>query len=134
MTVDVRDDPGRHRYVITEDGSEVGFVTYRIADGVLDLVHTEVDPDHGGRGLAARLIAWTLDDARRRGLGVLPHCPYVRRFIDDHPDRYLDLVPAALRAEFGWGVGPAPRPASELPPGEPPSGEPPHGAAGGSSP
>ena len=124
MTVDVRDDPGRHRYVITEDGSEVGFVTYRIAGGVLDLVHTEVDPDHGGRGLAARLIASTLDDARGRGLGVLPHCPYVRKYIDDHPDRYLDLVPAARRAEFGWADGPAPRP----------PGEPPHGAAGGSSP
>ncbi len=119
MTVDVRDEPGRHRYVITEDGSEVGFVTYRIADGVLDLVHTEVDPDHGGRGLAARLIASTLDDARRRGLGVLPHCPYVRRFIDDHPDRYLDLVPTARRAEFGWGDGPAPRPPDEPPPGDP---------------
>ena len=102
MTIDVRDDPGRHRYELTEDGAVVGFVTYRISDGVMDLIHTEVDADHGGRGLAGRLVASTLDDARRRGLGVLPHCPYVRNYIDAHAERYLDLVPALRRAEFGW--------------------------------
>ena len=102
MTIDVHDEPGRHRYEITEDGAVVGFVTYRISDGVIDLIHAEVDPAHGGRGLAARLVAATLDDARRRGLGVLPHCPYVRRYIDAHAEEYLDLVPAHRRTDFGW--------------------------------
>ena len=102
MTIDVHDNPSRRRYELAEDGVVVGFVSYRIYDGVIDLVHTEVDPDHGGRGLAGQLVAATLDDARRRGLGVLPHCPYVRSYIDTHADRYLDLVPAGRRAEFGW--------------------------------
>ena len=131
VTVDVHDDPGRSRYVITEDGGEVGFVTYRMAGGVLDLVHTEVDPDHGGRGLAARLIGRTLDDARRRGLAVLPHYPYVRRYIDEHPDPYLDLVPAARRAEFGWTDGPSSRPPGGTSAGEPQGRS---GGAGGSAP
>lgn len=102
MTDDVRDDRTRRRYEIIEDGTVVGFVTYRIAGGLIDLVHTEVDPAYGGRGLGGRLVEATLDDARRRGLGVLPHCPYVRHYIDTHADRYLDLVPADRRAEFGW--------------------------------
>jgi uncharacterized protein len=102
MSVAVEDDPARHRYELSEDGTVVGFVTYRIDHGVIDLIHTEVDPAHGGRGLAGQLVAATLDDARRRGLGVLPHCPYVRRYIDEHADRYLDLVPTGRRAEFGW--------------------------------
>ncbi len=104
MTIDVHDDPKRRRYELTEDGTVVGFLAYRIADGVIDLFHTEVDPDHGGRGLAARVVAYALDDARRRDLGVLPHCPYVRSYIDDHPDRYLDLVPVDRRTEFDPGV------------------------------
>jgi len=103
MTTDVRDDPTRHRYELTEDGTVVGFVSYRIDGGVIDLVHTEVDPEHGGRGLAGLLVAAALDDARRRGLSVLPHCPYVRRYIDEHAAEYLDLVPDDRRAEFGWG-------------------------------
>jgi predicted GNAT family acetyltransferase len=102
MTTGVCDDPARHRYEITEDGTVVGFVTYRIDGGVIDLVHAEIDPDHGGRGLAGQLVAATLDDARRRGLSVLPHCPYVRTYIDEHAAAYLDLVPAGRRADFGW--------------------------------
>ena len=102
MTTEVRDDPTRRRYELAEDGQVVGFVTYRIHDGVIDLLHAEVDPDHGGRGLAGQLVAATLDDVRRRGLAVLPHCPYVRHYIDTHLDDYLDLVPVDRRGEFGW--------------------------------
>lgn len=108
MTIEVHDVPRRHRYVITVDGAEVGFMTYRLAPGVLDLLHAEIDPEWSGRGLAGRLAAAALDDARRRGLGVLPHCPYVRHYVDQHPADYLDLVPAGRRAEFGWPDGPGP--------------------------
>jgi len=101
MTTAVTDDRERKRYVITEDGEQVGFVTYRLQPGLLDLVHTEVDPDHSGRGLAGVLIGAVLDDARDRGLSVLPHCPYVAQFIGGHRDDYLDLVPVDRRRQFG---------------------------------
>jgi len=101
MTTAVTDDRERKRYVITEDGAQVGLVTYRLQPGLIDLIHTEVDPDHSGRGLAGVLIGAVLDDARNRGLSVLPHCPYVAQFIGDHRDDYLDLVPADRRRQFG---------------------------------
>jgi len=102
MTIDVHDDPGRHRYEVAEDGVVVGFVTHRLAGPVIDFLHAEVDPGHGGRGLAGRLVSGALDDARARGLGVLPHCPYARHYIDGHREQYLVLVPLDRRAEFGW--------------------------------
>ncbi|MGA2837899.1 MAG: GNAT family N-acetyltransferase [Acidimicrobiales bacterium] len=103
MTIAVHDAPERHRYEIVEDGEVVGFVTYRIHRGIIDFIHTEVDPSHAGRGLAGTLVGFALDDARRRGLGVLPRCPYVRSYIDARAEEYLDLVPEERRAEFGWG-------------------------------
>ncbi len=102
MTVTVRDDPGRLRYEVREDDVVRGFVTYRLRDGVIDFLHAEVDPAHEGKGLAGQLVSHALDDARSRGLEVLPHCPYVRHYIDGHRDAYLDLVPPDRRAEFGW--------------------------------
>ena len=101
MTTEVTDDRARARYEITEDGDLVGVLTYRTAPGVIDLVHSEVDPDHGGRGLAGILVRFALDDARARGLAVLPHCSYVAKFIGGHADEYLDLVPEPRRAQFG---------------------------------
>ena len=102
--VSVRDDAGAGRYEVIEGDEVVGFLNYRLRDGILALVHTEIDAGHSGRGLAARLVTFALEDARRRGLSVLPYCPYVRSFIDEHATTYLDLVPERRRAQFGWAT------------------------------
>jgi len=101
MTTEVRDDREHDRYLLSVDGEVVGTLTYQLRPGLIDVIHTEVDPDYGGRGLAGILARAVLDDARARGLAVLPHCPYVARFISGHRDEYLDLVPEADRHRFG---------------------------------
>ncbi|MCX4094938.1 GNAT family N-acetyltransferase [Nocardia sp. alder85J] len=101
MSIDIRDNPAAHRYEITEDGTRAGLVEYEITGDTITFVHTEVDPAFGGRGLAGQLVAAALADARHRDLSVLPECPYVRKVIADHPDAYLDLVPADARARYG---------------------------------
>ena len=107
MTTRVTDHPDRSRFELEEDGALVGLVTYRLTDGTIDLLHAEVEPAHRGRGLAGVLVRAVLDDARSRGLDVLPHCPYVAAFIDGHRDDYLDLVPEGRRTQFGhdWDTG-----------------------------
>lgn len=99
--IDVRNDPKRKRYEIFEDGQQVGMATYRLGSGSIDFIHTEVDRDHGGRGLAGILVRAALDDARARHLAALPHCPYVAKYIGEHADEYLSLVPEERRHEFG---------------------------------
>ncbi len=96
----ITDLPEEARYVLDVDGRRAGFVTYRLSDGEIALLHAEVDPPMRSQGLASRLIEFTLDDARSRGLGVLPYCPFVRYFIEQHDD-YLELVPRDARAQFG---------------------------------
>lgn len=101
MSTEVTDHPDRHRYEVTQNGVLVGLATYRLSPGAIEVDHTEVDPDHRGRGLAVVLVRAVLDDARSRGLAVLPHCSYVADVIDGHRADYLDLVPADRLAEFG---------------------------------
>ncbi|MFC6714248.1 GNAT family N-acetyltransferase [Branchiibius cervicis] len=36
-------------------------------------------------------MRFALDDLREKGVHVVPSCPYVRRWIDQHPE-YADLV------------------------------------------
>ncbi|HEX4008529.1 MAG TPA: GNAT family N-acetyltransferase [Solirubrobacteraceae bacterium] len=91
MALTVSDNPAAARYEIAVDGERAGFVTYRIAPGVITFLHAEVDPDREGRGLGSRLVADALDDARSRELAVRPVCPFVAAFIETHPD-YADLV------------------------------------------
>jgi len=96
MKIAVTDNPTVARYEITIDGRRAGFVTYRMSPGVISFLHAEVDPDLERQGLGSRLVADALDDARARGLGVRPVCPFVAAFIERHPG-YADLVARAAR-------------------------------------
>ena len=100
MSTTVRDNPELSRYEILVDDRPAGFSEYRLRGGRIAFTHTEIGDEFSGRGLARKLVADELADARRRGLAVLPFCPYVRKVIADAPDRYLDLVPATDRARF----------------------------------
>jgi uncharacterized protein len=100
MELEVTDNPEQDQYEIRADGELAGFVQYHLRNGVIALVHTETDDRFRGQGLAGRLVQSTLDAARERHLSVLPYCPYVRRWIADHP-AYADLVPEARRNDFG---------------------------------
>lgn len=94
----VRDVPDRSRFEITVNGSLAGIAEYASRTGQITFTHTEVGEAFQGRGLAGRLIRSALDSARRRGLRVIPLCPYVAAFIRRHQD-YLDLVDDRHRAQ-----------------------------------
>jgi predicted GNAT family acetyltransferase len=95
----VADNPEQSRYEIFVGEEVAGFVQYRARPGLIALIHTEVDDRFAGRGLASKLIAFALDDARERGLAVLPFCPFVNEYIQRHRE-YVDLVPGEQRAAF----------------------------------
>ncbi|MFE2009152.1 GNAT family N-acetyltransferase [Streptomyces sp. NPDC059491] len=103
MEPQVTDRPEKSRYEILagDDGTEIaGFAEYHLSDGEIAFLHTETDSRFAGRGLGGLLARGALDDARARGLRVLPYCPFIRGWIGRHP-AYADLVPADRRARFG---------------------------------
>lgn len=100
MTNEVVDRPERHRYEILADGAVAGFAAYTLRGTALTLSHTEVDRAYEGKGLGSVLIRHVLDEARERGLEVLPACPFVRSYLKRH-EEYVALVPEAARARYG---------------------------------
>jgi len=58
---------------------------YIARDGVWVFAHTEVPPLLEGRGIAARLVAAALAQARAEGVKVQPACSYVRAYLRRHP-------------------------------------------------
>ncbi|MGW8380631.1 GNAT family N-acetyltransferase [Streptomyces sp. ODS28] len=98
--VTVRDNPQGSRYEVFSGEDLAGFSQYRLTPGRITFTHTETAPAFAGQGLAKRLVAEALDDVRRRGLAVLPLCPYVKKYIAQHP-AYIDLVPSDERQRFG---------------------------------
>jgi predicted GNAT family acetyltransferase len=98
--VEVHDNPPEERYEAAVDGALAGFAEYRQKPGLIAFVHTEVDQAFEGHGVASILIHDALEDARRRGLAVLPFCPLVNAYIEQHRE-YVELVPESQREAFG---------------------------------
>lgn len=89
----VQDNPAKRRYEAIVDGEVAGYVSYQEQEGELVLIHTEVAEEFEGQGIGSRLAGGTLDDIRARSLRIVPLCPFIKSFIERHPD-YSDLVAA----------------------------------------
>jgi uncharacterized protein len=87
----VTDNPAGHRYEGRVGPDLAGVVDYHLQPGLITILHTEVADDFAGKGVGSLLVAATLDDVRARGLRVFPICPFVRAYIQRHPE-YADLV------------------------------------------
>jgi uncharacterized protein len=105
MSTTVRDNPDESRYELLVDGRLAGFASYRLHGERITMYHTEVEAEYGGRGLGDELARAALDDVRRRGLVLVPLCPFIASYVRHHPGEYLDLVAPSLRDRVMEGAG-----------------------------
>ncbi|GIE20651.1 N-acetyltransferase [Winogradskya humida] len=91
MDVTVRDNPQRNRFELLVDGEVSGFADYRVRDGILVVVHSEVDPKFRGQGLGNVLAEQTLDTLKERGEKVVPACPFFAHYVSEHHE-YDDIL------------------------------------------
>lgn len=82
------------------EGELAGLITYRDRPKGISLPHTEVFPEYGGQGLATKLAKYALDDIRAAGRYVIPLCPFVAKYITEHPDEQ-DLVEPEFKQLMG---------------------------------
>ena len=86
----LRNNTEQHRYELEVDG-DIASLYYRLAPGVITLVHTEVPEALGGRGIGSELVREVLEDVRAQGLKVVARCPFVSAYMGKHPE-FNDLL------------------------------------------
>ena len=91
--MEIVDHKDAKRYEASVPGG-TAFVDYRLKPGAIVFTHTEVPKESAGHGVGDALVRHVLDDARARGLAVVPLCPFVAEWIERHPD-YKDLIRAS---------------------------------------
>jgi uncharacterized protein len=84
--VEIRDSPEERRYEARIDDELAGWVEYGRVGSRLVALHTEVPPEHGGKGIASALVRRVLDDARAGGYTVTPRCPFFAAHFKRHPE------------------------------------------------
>ena len=89
------DEPENQRFTLT-DKSIGAELTYHLSGGRLVLTHAGVPPQHRNQGIAGLLVQAAVDRAAESGETIVPQCPYVRSWLEDHPDQ-------AERINVAWG-------------------------------
>ena len=92
MPAGVVDHPERHRFELAIEGSdEPAAAYYQLRDDRIVLTHTEVPSSQSGKGIGSTLARGVFDLIRASGRKVQPRCPFMRTWLDRHPE-YQDLA------------------------------------------
>lgn len=68
------------------DAEKAGFLEYIVKEGILEINHTEVSEEFGGKGLGKELVKAAVEFAKKNDLKVIPHCPYAKKMIEKTPE------------------------------------------------
>lgn len=80
-----------NRFELEIEG-KIAFIEFdKIEPNILDLVHTEVPEELGGKGVGSKLVEGALNYCKENGLLVIPSCSFVKNYMDKH-DEWNDLI------------------------------------------
>ena len=85
--VDVQHRESSNRFVArTESG--LAYISYeRRDDGTIEFQHTVVPEADRGRGVGNALVRTAIAWARGEGATIVPTCPFVQAWLEQHPDQ-----------------------------------------------
>lgn len=89
-SLEIRNNPEASQYEVIVDGY-LAKIEYILRDNRIIFVHTEVPDELGGQGIASKMAYYALEDVKAKGYTVVPRCPFVRGYIERHPE-YQSLV------------------------------------------
>ena len=93
----ITDHAEARRYEAHLGGELAGFLEYRLAGRRRILIHTEVLEAFGGRGIGAALARHVLDEAMAAGARVTAKCPFIRSWLERHPEYAAIVTPEPTR-------------------------------------
>ncbi|WP_405486204.1 GNAT family N-acetyltransferase [Nocardia sp. NBC_00511] len=95
----VRND-AQHRYEVWYGNSLAGFSEYRERDdNDTTFIHTEVDKEFSGKGLANLLAQEAVKDVIARGRTIVARCPFIKGWLDKHPEFDEYVVGKGIKRE-----------------------------------
>ena len=89
-----------NRAAAYDDEKFIGESTYAKSDKVWIIDHTFVEKSYGGQGIAGRLVAKLVEEARKNDIKIIPLCSFAKREFKLKKE-YLDVL---LKEEAVMGI------------------------------
>jgi predicted GNAT family acetyltransferase len=91
MNTLVAENPQQHRFERPINPTAMAAAYYRVANGRVVLIRTEVPTEFSGRGIGTELAQGTFELLRDSGRKAVLKCPFMAHFFATHPE-YADIV------------------------------------------
>lgn len=85
MTLEVKDNPSTKQYEAKVEDATARIEYIKTKDKIY-LTHTEVPRALEGKGVGSALVLKTLEDIEKKGLTLVPLCPFVALYLKRHPE------------------------------------------------
>jgi len=81
------DNPAEGRYELRIGDELIATAEYAVGPRSVALTRIFTRPTHRGRGLAAEITEYAVNEVVASGRKVVPVCSYAAKWFDDHPER-----------------------------------------------
>lgn len=89
--MNIIDNREKNRFEAEIDGHQA-IVEYSVKPGILVLEHIEIDKELAGKGIGGEMAESVLLEMELRGLKVIAECPFIKKYIEKHPEWNSILV------------------------------------------
>jgi predicted GNAT family acetyltransferase len=76
----ITNNTSKSRYELSVDG-HLAIADYRLEGDKLKIMHVETPPELRGQGIAAKVMEGVVEDAKARGLTIVPVCSYAVSYL-----------------------------------------------------
>jgi len=81
----LKDNTDRKQFELIVDG-HTARIEYMIMANKIFLTHTEVPRALEGKGVGSKIVKLAFDEIEKRGLKLIPLCPFVAKYLTKHPE------------------------------------------------
>ena len=80
-----------HLQFVERSAGEPAYMEYRYYHNDIAFMHTFVPPEKREKGIAGALAVFALEFARKENKMIMLYCPFMARYVKEHPG-YDDLI------------------------------------------
>jgi predicted GNAT family acetyltransferase len=94
MDLDIERNEEKGNFHVVHEG-KVSVLDYeQVDEKTLDFKSTYVPEDQRDKGIGGQIVRHALEYAEERGYRVVPSCPFVKSYIEEHP-RFQQITTSA---------------------------------------
>lgn len=108
MSIKIKQDPKNEKFILEDNGREIGKMLYYEDYGILTLNHTRVDDDYKGKHLGDLLVDFAIEYAKKNNLKVNAVCGFARKVLEENKDKYGEELLGSLLTKptsFSYKIG-----------------------------